>query len=798
MMADPSTTSISTIASCGRSCSRIFSFLAEGLKESVLKDHLPQALLEEESRRFELWARNIAALQDARLPSSLEYRIKNDQNAIGVVKKSLSYLEESLDMALAIISGKKENQIWPSSPIETEKLVKDVSNTYLDPGSQQDNTSSTNSELKELSLAIKEAITNLFELSMIIRKKPEQDEYLKAAAKHPLDPTSDIVHVGDKYAHTRSGQYWLRERLGTAITRRRQYLYYRREHQKLMEETHMIKHIDGKTVWSGEKASTYQEGDFHQPRGADPLTMTQIVSQLARTEYADSSKGKDGAADLLRTPLLPRNANGVRAEYGQHFECSLCWRPQVMQNKNEWKKHVFSDLRPYVCTFEDCGLNMFESQHQWFDHELRFHRMQYLCQICDNITSMTRPQLEKHISRSHPGELVRNALDEILDSGQIPRIDASDCPLCVEYGERLQQINQSQKCDVSLKQFQVHLGRHMEQLALSALPEDDLDEDDDSGDSLLSMEIPLPSRNAGSAGTLSDIGAISSTASLSSSYYLTPPRGPPTLLEPTNSRRSRLLKRLGLGKREQNRLEFTSSDEEDQSSDEDEQSSDEDDQSSDEEDQGKTGKVMGWLSRKEPTHRYPRSSSSRVNSEEEEVDQGPSRPPLNRVPTGDPSPSGTSRRISRKAVPGLPRQTTFKRQQSERREKLVPADHVSGEWRETSMEIARKEREQKRPLYIPRRSSLDRIISEAAADLDMTDGYGKLLDTREENTLRGAGLNMEQVALELARDSEIRYSAPDPPSDEGEREQGHLPGKRAPRRATTPTTPDSDRFLFTG
>lgn len=239
---------------------------------------------------------------------------------------------------MAIVSGKKENQTWPSPPVETEALVENTSQSKADSDVQHTSPSQTGSELKELGLAIKEAITNLFELSMIIRKKPEQDEYLKAAAKHPLNPTADIVHVGDKYARTRSGDLWLRERLGTAITRRRQYLLYRREHQKMMEETHVINHVDGKTVWSGEKASTYQQGDTFQPGQAEiTLTMTQAVSQPARTEYADSSRGKDGALNLLRTPLLPKNADGVRAQYGQHFECSLCWRPQMMQNKNEWK-----------------------------------------------------------------------------------------------------------------------------------------------------------------------------------------------------------------------------------------------------------------------------------------------------------------------------------------------------------------------------------------------------------------------------------------------------------------------------
>lgn len=58
----------------------------------------PFAVIKTESSRYDLWATNIAALQDAYLPSSLEYRIREDASARGVIKKALAYLEESLQL----------------------------------------------------------------------------------------------------------------------------------------------------------------------------------------------------------------------------------------------------------------------------------------------------------------------------------------------------------------------------------------------------------------------------------------------------------------------------------------------------------------------------------------------------------------------------------------------------------------------------------------------------------------------------------------------------------------------------
>lgn len=147
--------------------------------------------------------------------------------------------------ALEIASGERPNETWDEPAISDGKVG--------------ENEGMQSPEIVELCLSIQEAITNLFRLSMIIRKKPERDEYVKAATRYQIDPTSDIVHAGDKYPTAKKDKVpWLIRRLGVAITQRRQYLLYRREHQERMQEAHRMKAgPDGNTVWSGTKASTY-------------------------------------------------------------------------------------------------------------------------------------------------------------------------------------------------------------------------------------------------------------------------------------------------------------------------------------------------------------------------------------------------------------------------------------------------------------------------------------------------------------------------------------------------------------
>jgi hypothetical protein len=87
---------ISSIAFHGISCSELLEKLGLCLEKSKVKDQLPLATIKAESKSFELLARNIAALQDTKLPSSLEYRIRDGYGVCQIVKKALICIEESL------------------------------------------------------------------------------------------------------------------------------------------------------------------------------------------------------------------------------------------------------------------------------------------------------------------------------------------------------------------------------------------------------------------------------------------------------------------------------------------------------------------------------------------------------------------------------------------------------------------------------------------------------------------------------------------------------------------------------
>jgi hypothetical protein len=226
-----------------------------------------------------------------------------------------------------IVRGEVPNGTWiEETPLSHEK---------------EDLEDSSSSDIKELFCSIRDRIGDLFRLSIAIRKAPATDEYAKAALRYPnFDGTADSIHVRDKYPEA-TGESWLMDRLGLAITRRRQFLLYRKDHQQRLEEVRALKRgLDGKTMWSGTKASTY----FPASEELESSTLEDgyavyNVEHYARpiTEYADSSLGVDGATKKLRTPRLPLNDNGVRAQYGETFECPYCHRLQMMVDKAHWK-----------------------------------------------------------------------------------------------------------------------------------------------------------------------------------------------------------------------------------------------------------------------------------------------------------------------------------------------------------------------------------------------------------------------------------------------------------------------------
>jgi hypothetical protein len=129
------------------------------------------------------------------------------------------------------------------------------------------------------------------------------------------------------------------------------------------------------------------------------------------------------------------------------------------------RRHVFRDIRPYMCTFSDCSKSehLFRSQHEWFEHELEVHRQYWYCNQCNEKFSSVAA-FKKHLQRAHSDSFSEGFLPTVIERCTRPDKSSQKCPLCGEI----------QKFD----RLQRHLGSHLQQIALFVLRSiEDLDEE---------------------------------------------------------------------------------------------------------------------------------------------------------------------------------------------------------------------------------------------------------------------------------------------------------------------------------
>ena len=93
---------------------------------------------------------------------------------------------------------------------------------------------------------------------------------------------------------------------------------------------------------------------------------------------------------------------------------------------------MLSDLRPYLCTFEGCSTQMFESRHEWFQHELDKHRKEWHCCLCSNeMPFSSAGHLKAHLYQDH-SEYSGQQASALLGLCEKPpeNIPVSACPFC--------------------------------------------------------------------------------------------------------------------------------------------------------------------------------------------------------------------------------------------------------------------------------------------------------------------------------------------------------------------------------
>jgi hypothetical protein len=197
------------------------------------------------------------------------------------------------------------------------------------------------------------------------------------------------------------------------------------------------------------KATTFREAGPLNLGGLSllepaPSQVAESVSSVAMTRAAQ---------DEIFVPPRPLNKHGSEME---NFECPFCCTLVHIRGPRRWKKHVLSDLKPYTCTCIDCDESdlLFEDREAWYNHELQ-HLSVYQCGDAHHPSFGAADPFIAHMTDQHAFNEYSGLNNEVVKMFLRSRSEARTlCPLC----------------NVESNDLKQHLGRHLQRVALFALP----------------------------------------------------------------------------------------------------------------------------------------------------------------------------------------------------------------------------------------------------------------------------------------------------------------------------------------
>lgn len=342
-------------------CLKGFQSLLSELPEKT-NDKGPTAQVWEDAlARFRIWSSNIGAHQKGQ--SSLDHRLRDASHIRDQILKVLATLRQNL--------------------LDAEEIIIEAAH-----GEGDENSAS---ELVEAYSGVQKLLECLFQLSMRIRRPAQRDKVLGRRNEDAKDfEDFDRRHVRDKFP---GAPDVLVARLTTAISKRRSNLkYFERHHKKLGRGIKVPGNDAGDesaTFYSSTLATTFREPSLAEIDKAS-------ISHASETSYAPSLFSGDSHVTI--PPAPPESVDG------KPFECPYCYIIVTISNSRDWVKHVFQDLEPYVCVFEDCDLpeRLYKSHREWTAHFRDSHTHSLSssrCPLCAEDGLTTSRLLQQHVRR---------------------------------------------------------------------------------------------------------------------------------------------------------------------------------------------------------------------------------------------------------------------------------------------------------------------------------------------------------------------------------------------------------------
>ncbi|CEJ62662.1 hypothetical protein PMG11_11156 [Penicillium brasilianum] len=488
----------------------------------------PKAQFAAEADRFELWAVNLGLFVSGH--GSLDYRVREAESIQHTLQMFMTALNISLIEVLEYAAADSDSptteargdptgdplnidssdvdaesdidfllddikdpidrlfklSIWIRSPSSRFASSKALRHRQIDPESNVD-------FLKVVEKFDYDYVSSLFLQYRKSRARTEHPEVCPPDMKYSDENVDDVwepiwtVLLQHKLNLLKDTESFLVRRIAFANVRRRQQFSYWKKHRgklsqhskaatQIIEVPNDMAPIQRNVDIPAKEASSFMIRPSQSVTTASRLKVPQLdvrddLSNVSVSEYAPSlwQPGKE-IVDFPPAPLLAPNK--------KFFECPYCFTlcSRKLLNEKAWKAHLIHDLRPYICTYEDCSNldQLYDTRQDWVEHENSSHRRALCCPAHSDQTFSKTEEYQEHLRNRHI-----NYDDEIsmtsISHASISTLTSPDrcCPIC--------SLTMS-----TATALQDHIALHLERLSLFSLPrhvgEDDSDVNDAGSD----------------------------------------------------------------------------------------------------------------------------------------------------------------------------------------------------------------------------------------------------------------------------------------------------------------------------
>ena len=169
------------------------------------------------------------------------------------------------------------------------------------------------------------------------------------------------------------------------------------------------------------------------------------------------------------------------------FECTLCFKVKKFQKPSDWTKHVHEDIQPFSCTFPNCNEpKSFKRKADWVRHENERHRRleywkcnvqecSHVCYRKDNFVQhlvrehkKTEPKVKTRGSGSSKAKPNPQSTWQEAQDNEVWRLVES-CRHETPNKPRDEPCKFCGNVCSTWKKLSVHMGKHMEQIAMPVL-----------------------------------------------------------------------------------------------------------------------------------------------------------------------------------------------------------------------------------------------------------------------------------------------------------------------------------------